>query len=63
MSTIEPKGERIRQAIRWISSERLDDEDKAISKLIQEAALRFNLSPLEEGFLISFYQQGGEGRA
>jgi hypothetical protein len=56
MATIQPKGERVRQAVRWISSERLDDEGKAISGLIQEASLRFNLSPKEEEELRSFYR-------
>ncbi len=58
MATIQPKGERVRQAVRWISSERLDNEAKAISRLIREASLRFNLSPKEEEELTSFYRAG-----
>jgi hypothetical protein len=57
MATIQPKGEKIRQAVKWISAERVVDEKKAFSGLIQEAALRFNLSPKEEEFLISFYRE------
>ncbi len=57
MSTIQPKGENLRQAVRWISAERLEDENKALSQLIQEASLRFNLSPKEEAYLISFYKE------
>jgi hypothetical protein len=57
MATIQPKGESMRQAVRWISAERLEDENKALSQLIQEASLKFNLSPKEEAFLISFYQE------
>ena len=56
MGTIQPKGERVRQAVRWISSERLDDEGKALTRLIQEASLRFNLSPKEEEELRAFYR-------
>ena len=37
MATIQPKGERIRQAVRWISSERVEDDTKAISMLIKQA--------------------------
>jgi len=52
----------MRQAIRWISAERLEDESKAIQKLIQEAARRFNLSPMDEEYLVSFYRErGGAG--
>ena len=57
MATIQPKGEKIRQAVKWISSERLEGENRSIPMLIQDAALRFNLSPREEEFLISFYKE------
>lgn len=57
MATIQPKGEKVRQAVKWISSERLEDENRSIPKLIQEAALRFNLSPKDEEFLVSFYKE------
>ena len=57
MTTIMPEGERLRQAIKWISAERLQDAKKAIQLLIQEASLRFNLSPKEEAYLMSFYQE------
>jgi hypothetical protein len=61
VTTIQPKGEHLRQAIRWISAERLEDESKPLSKLIQEAAQRFNLSPVEEEYLVSFYRERHEG--
>ncbi len=57
MATIQPKGEKVRQAVKWISGELMEDESRKISLLIQDAASRFNLSPLEEEFLICFYQQ------
>jgi len=59
MATLQPKGENLRKAVKWISSERLEDEEKSINLLIQEAALRFNLSPKEEDYLKSFYGKGG----
>jgi len=57
MATIQPKGEKIRQAVKWISAELLEDPKKQIRKLIQEAAHRFNLSPVEEESLVSFYTE------
>ena len=57
MGTIQPKGEKVRQAVKWISSELQEDEKKSIPKLIRQAALRFNLSPVEEESLISFYRE------
>jgi len=59
VATIQPKGERLKKAVKWISSERLEDEEKSINLLIQEAALRFNLSPEDEDYLKSFYRKGG----
>ena len=57
MATIQPKGEKVRQAVKWISEARLEDEGKSIPLLIQEAAGQFNLSPKDEEFLRSFYKR------
>jgi hypothetical protein len=57
MATIVPKGENIRRALKWISDNRLNDEKKPVSQLIQEAGLKFNLSPNEEVFLVNFYKE------
>jgi hypothetical protein len=51
-----PEGERVRQAVKFISAERMEDEKKSIRKLIQEASLKFNLSPKEEQDLVNFYR-------
>jgi len=56
MVTIQPKGENVRQAVKWISEGRLEDEGRSITLLIQEAAGQFNLSPKDEEFLRSFYK-------
>lgn len=65
MATIQPKGEKVRQAVRWISEIRQEDASRSIPLLIQQAAARFNLSPQDEEFLRAFYAAGGpsEGRA
>jgi len=57
MTTIQPKGEKVRQAVKWISEKRKEDEQASLSRLIEEGALRFNLSPKDEAFLRSFYEQ------
>lgn len=57
MATIQPKGENLRQAVKWISAERLEDEKRGLTLLIQEAALKYNLSPKEEEYLMSFYRE------
>jgi len=60
MTTIQPKGEKLRQAVKWISENRQEDESRAISILIQEAAHQFNLSPKDEEFLMSFYKENSD---
>jgi hypothetical protein len=60
MANIQPKGEKVRQTVRWISEERKGDEKKAVSRLIQDASLKFNLSPKEEEFLVGFYKENGD---
>lgn len=57
MATIIPKGENIRRALKWISDTQLDGNKKPFSRLIEEAALRFNLSPNEEAYLEDFYRE------
>ena len=57
MATIIPKGENIRRALKWISDNQLEDKKKPVSRLIQEAALKFNLSPNEEAYLENFYRE------
>jgi len=57
MPTIMPEGERIRQAVKFISAERMEDEKKSLRMLIQKASLKFNLSPKEEQDLVNFYRE------
>jgi hypothetical protein len=46
-----PHGEALRSAVRWISSQRLEDQKRPLHELLDEAALRFDLSPLQAEFL------------
>lgn len=57
MATIAPKGENLRQAVKWIGEKRKEGSTKSLSALLQEAALAFNLSPKDEEFLVSFYSE------
>ena len=57
MATIQPKGEKVRQAVKWISEKRKENDRAPLSRLIEEGSARFNLSPKDETFLRSFYEQ------
>ncbi|MDY7032083.1 MAG: hypothetical protein SVY10_09285 [Thermodesulfobacteriota bacterium] len=56
MSNILPEGENIRRAVKWISEHLEENPDEIINKLINEATIRFDLSPKDGEFLIRFYR-------
>lgn len=49
---IQPEGEELRKAVKWISEERKYNPGTTIKTLIEDASVRFNLSPREEDFLL-----------
>jgi hypothetical protein len=55
--SIMPEGEVLRKAIKWISEEQECRPEKTINKLINEACIRFDLSPNESEFIIRFYRK------
>jgi hypothetical protein len=57
MTTIQPEGENLRRAVKWISEERKYGSAKRPSQLIEEACLKFNLSPMEAEYLGKFLQK------
>jgi hypothetical protein len=57
MATIQPEGEKVKQALTWISHERQEDESHNLAGLINDASMRFNLSPKEEDFLNHFFRK------
>jgi hypothetical protein len=57
MATIQPKGEKVRRAVKWISEQLKKDEGLSLGVLIQKGAERYNLSPRDESFLRAFYEQ------
>ena len=50
--TIYPKGEDLRKAVKWVSEERKYNKEKKLKALIEEACLKFNLSPMDADFLL-----------
>ncbi len=56
MTTIMPQGEHMRQAVRYIA-EKAEETGKPVETLVDDYAMRFNLSPKECDFLIGFFKQ------
>lgn len=48
---IQPSGDRMRKAIKWLSDAVLSRPDVRRQRLLEEAEIRFNLSPKECEFL------------
>ena len=49
---VQPKSENFRKAFKWISEERKFSPGKEVKALIEEACIKFNLSPKEAEFLM-----------
>jgi hypothetical protein len=50
--SIQPEGEKLRKAVKWISEEEQAGSLKTREQLIEEACLKFNLTPMEAEYLI-----------
>ena len=47
-----PQGELLRRAMRWLDDRRREGVELPRARLVEEAAIRFNLTPFEEEFLL-----------
>ena len=52
--SILPEGGDLRRAVKSISAERINNPSIKINKLVEQAALQFNLSPKKEEFLLKY---------
>ena len=49
--TIMPQGEELRKAVKWISEMRQTEPETPDQKLVEQACLKFNLSPKDATYL------------
>ena len=47
MATILPHSELLRRAVSYVNDTRTDSPERKLASIIDEAAMRFNLSPLD----------------
>lgn len=52
-----PEGDEIRNAIKWISMNLEENANQSINKLIEKAALKYDLSPADSEFLMNFFRK------
>lgn len=50
-----PEGEEIRRAITWVSANVQEHPDKPLNQFVQQAIFKFDLSPRDAEFLLTFY--------
>ena len=50
--SIQPKGEDLRRAVKWVSEERNYNPEKEAKAIVQEACIKFDLSPIDADFLL-----------
>ena len=60
MTTVQPEGEDLRKAVKWISEERKYNPEAQTSELIEEACFKFDLSPMDAEYLLNFLKQEKE---
>ncbi len=52
--SIQPEGEDLRKAVKWISEMRREEPDKSLTRLVEEAGAKFDLPPKDQEFLYRF---------
>jgi hypothetical protein len=55
MSTLMPEGAAVRKAVQWVSKMREEGTKDSLVILIEQASVRFNLSPKDGDFLNRFF--------
>jgi len=54
MATVQPKGDNIRNAVKWISEQRQSEDPPGNRKLVEQASIQFNLTPKDTEYLERF---------
>lgn len=54
---VQPRGESLRLAMKWLSEQRHYEPHAPRMRLIEEAALRFDLTPLDVDFLAAAWKE------
>jgi len=57
MPTVMPEGAALRKAVQWISKTREEGSPTSLLILIEQACVRFNLSPKDGEFLNRFFAE------
>jgi hypothetical protein len=59
--SVQPEGEELRKATRWISDKLQYEANVSLAKAIEEACVKFNLSPKDAEFMMRFFSEKDKG--
>jgi len=59
--SIQPEGEDLRKATKWISEKLRYEPNVSLAKAIEEACAKFNLSPKDAEFIMRFFAKKDKG--
>jgi hypothetical protein len=60
--SIQPEGEDLRKATKWISDKLRYESNVSLTKAIEEACVKFDLPPKDAEFLMRFFSEEEQGR-
>lgn len=55
MASILPESELLRRAVAWLCEERAANPEKSLHALLDEAGMRYNLSPVDQHMLAALF--------
>ncbi len=58
MSNIQPEGEDLRKAVKYLAELRQDEPELSITALVEQVCLKFNLSPKDAEYLTRVLKEG-----
>jgi hypothetical protein len=61
MAALMPEGEEIQKAIKWVSENLEEKREQSLQKLVEKAVFKFDLSPVDAEFLMSFFKNRKSG--
>ncbi len=57
--SVQPEGEELRKATKWISDQLRYESNVSLTKAIEQASVKFDLTPKDAEFLMRFFSEKG----
>ena len=57
--SVQPEGEELRKATKWISDQLRYESNASLTKAIEQACVKFDLTPKDAEFLMRFFSEKG----